>query len=263
MIANAAGPGTVSSFDDFTPAAYLAEYYHSVYSENDHLLRFFAQAAGLVGEGASIQEYGGGPTVYQLISLAPRAASIHFTDYLRSNLEEVERWLVSHEQAHDWRPFIRSALLHEGYRAAGPDEIHHREALMRERVRSCGHVDALNPGAGEAPGRTFDVVSTSFVAESIAGSHAQWKTALASICAGVAPAGLLIMTAIRNAPYWVSGGRRYPSFPIDRDRLVEGLAELGFSPLLVEELDADVKDSADPGYKGYDGTLLTVSRRLF
>jgi hypothetical protein len=252
--------GAVCSFDEFTPSAYLNEYYHSVFSENDHLLRFFAEAALLVPDGASILEYGGGPTVYQLISLATRAGSIHFTDYLRSNLDEVERWLTGHEQAHDWRPFIRSALLHEGYRKAGPDEIRNREALIRARVCSSGRVDALDPSFDEAPNQVFDVVSTSFVAESIAGSQREWRTAMRSICARVAPTGLLIMTAIRNAPYWVSDGRRYPSFPINRDMLIDGISELGFVPLYVDEIDAEVTDPSDPSFKGY-GTLFSISRR--
>jgi NNMT/PNMT/TEMT family len=251
----------VCAFDEFTPSAYLDEYYHSVFSENDHLLRFFAQAARLVPEGASILEYGGGPTVYQLISLAPRARSIHFTDYLRSNLDEVGRWLGGHAQAHDWRPFIRQALLHEGCRKAGLDEICTREALIRDRVRSCGRVDALDPCFDEARGQVFDVVSSSFVAESIAGSQAEWKTALQSICARVAPDGLLIMAAIRNAPYWVSGGRRYRSFPIDRDMLIDGIAELGFAPIYVNEIDAEVTDPGDPNFEGYDGMLFTIFRR--
>ena len=251
----------VSSFDEFTPSAYLDEYYHSVFSENDYLLRFFARAALLVPDGASILEYGGGPTVYQLISLATRAGSIHFTDYLRSNLDEVGRWLAGHAQAHDWRPFIRSALLHEGRHMAGPDEIRKREALIRARVYLSGHVDALDPSFDEAPDQVFDVVSSSFVAESIAGSQVEWMTAMKSICAKVAPDGLLIMAAIRNAPYWVSGGRRYPGFPINRGMLIDGIVERGFVPFYIDEIDAEVTYPGDPGFEGYDGMLFTISRR--
>src|SRR5689334_2040520 len=73
---------TQNDFASFSPAAYLQEYYDHIGPENDELLRFFAEAFKLVPPETVMLEFGGGPTIYQLISAAVKVSTIDFTDYL-------------------------------------------------------------------------------------------------------------------------------------------------------------------------------------
>jgi NNMT/PNMT/TEMT family len=249
-------------FDTFVPNEYLNEYYSTVLSENNNLLRFLSNAvASLDLRHVSVLEYGGGPTVYQLISLAGHAESIHFTDHLESNLDEVKRWLEDDKRAHDWRPFVRAALIHEGNLEPADDLIRERETLLRSRMKSFGKVNAFVPEEDDIPSRDFDLVSACFVAESISSTRSQWMEAMSSICTYVGDDGFLLMTAIRNASYWVSGGKRYPGYPINRRDVLSVLNRLGLYPILVEEVDAEVTDSSSDSFEGYDGMIFSLSRR--
>ena len=56
---------------------------HGFYSKYHHT--WDAKTAGML-------EYGGGPTIYGLISASPHVKDITFTDIAESNLKEVELW---------------------------------------------------------------------------------------------------------------------------------------------------------------------------
>lgn len=246
-------------FDQFSPAEYLREYYSEVGQENDELLRFFADIAPSIPPGEDLLEYGGGPTVYQLLSFAPIVGDIVFGDYLAGNLDAVARWMDARAGAHDWAPFARAALRHEG-RSADAPEVEHRLDLVRRRIRTLCRVDALADAQhGVRPDR-FAVVSTSFVAESIASTPHQWRRALTAITGNVRPGGHLAMTAIRNADRWRVGDQWFPALPVDADDIRSALGDLGHQIEHLVEIDAEILDPADPGYEGYDGMVFCLSR---
>src|SRR6476661_6211072 len=66
------------TFEPFNPRAYLNEYYRHLDEANP---RMFTEL-----DTARVLEFGGGPTIYQLISAAKYPASIDFSDYLDANL---------------------------------------------------------------------------------------------------------------------------------------------------------------------------------
>src|SRR5437016_4759086 len=82
-------PLSMDAFVPFDPIAYLREYYNHLGEENRELLRFLDQAYAYIFTEigtARMLEFGGGPTIYQLISAARYPVSIDFSDYLDSNL---------------------------------------------------------------------------------------------------------------------------------------------------------------------------------
>jgi hypothetical protein len=77
----------------FDPSAYLQEYYSDIGFENFALLRFLAETFPSIPKGGRMLEFGGGPTIYPLISAVTRVDEIHFADFLQVNLDEVGRWI--------------------------------------------------------------------------------------------------------------------------------------------------------------------------
>ncbi len=246
-------------FDQFSPADYLREYYSEVGQENDELLRFFADIAPSIPAGEDLLEYGGGPTVYQLLSFAPIVGGIVFGDYLAENLDAVARWMEGRPGAHDWAPFARAALRHEG-RSADTHEVEHRLDLVRRRIRTLCRVDALAEAQRELRADRFAIVSTNFVAESIATTPDEWRRALGAIADNVRPGGHLAMTAIRNADRWRVGDHWFPALPVDADEIRSTLGDLGHRIEHLLEIDAEILDPADPHYEGYDGMIFCLSR---
>lgn len=247
-------------FDQFSPADYLREYYSEVGLENDELLRFFADIAPSMPPGEDLLEYGGGPTVYQLLSFAPAVGGIVFGDYLTKNLDAVAQWIEARPGAHDWAPFARAALRHEGV-PADAHEVEQRLDLVRRRIRTLCRVDALAEAETEAPPTRYAFVSTNFVAESIATTPDDWRRALRTIAGTVRPGGHLAMTAIRNADRWRVGDHWFPALPVDADDIRSTLHDLGHRIEHLVEIDAEILDPAHPGYEGYDGMVFCLSRQ--
>lgn len=246
-------------FDQFSPADYLREYYSEVGLENDELLRFFADIAPSMTPGEDLLEYGGGPTVYQLLSFAPTVGDIVFGDYLATNLDAVARWIDARPGAHDWAPFARAALRHEGL-PADATEIERRLDLVRRRIRTLCRVDALAETQPAVRSTGFAFVSTNFVAESIANTPDDWRRALRAIAGNVRPGGHLAMTAIRNAGRWRVGDHWFPALPVDADDIRLTLHDLGHQVEHLVEIDAEIPDPSDPRYEGYDGMVFCLSR---
>ncbi len=251
----------IQDFGSFTPEEYLSEYYHSVFSENDKLLRFFSRAAHAINKDANLLEYGGGPTIYQLISFAPKVNSIHFTDHINDNILAVQKWINKEEKAHNWTPFVEVALEYETGRKPTKEAVLEREELVRSLLHDFGHVDAMNPGVDTTPRKQYDMVSVNFVAESISKTEEDWHKSLDSILNYVKPGGQLCMTAIRGAEYWVSGGKQFPAFSVTAKMLENEILNRGFTLEMIEEIDAEIMDKAAPEYEGYDGMVFVLARR--
>lgn len=251
----------IRDFTHFSPNEYLNEYYHSVFSENDKLLHFLASVAEVVPQGSTLLEYGGGPTIYQIISFAPRVSTIHFTDYLPENIEAVQDWLNTEAHAHDWKPFVDVALQHEGIKEPTNLQIEERENLVRKQLHSFGHVDAFNIKNDNVKHQAYDVVSANFVAESIAFDDISWRAGLDSILSYVKPGGLLSMTAIRGATYWMTGNKKFPAYYVDAKSLNDELTLRGYEIQMLTEIDAEITDVNHQNYEGYDGMVFLLAKK--
>lgn len=247
-------------FSFFNPDEYLNEYYRSVRFENNELLRFFVKASKIVPEGSTFLEYGGGPTIYQLVSFTPRLGSICFTDYVGKNIIAVKDWIKKEEHSHDWTPFIAAALQHEGIEHPSAEQIKEREYQIRAQLMNFGYVDAFNRHLDEVPLQQYDVVSSNFVAESIAFDETSWRKCLDSLLSYVKLGGILCMTAIRGATYWKTGDKNFPAFSVNARSIKKELMDRGFEIENIDEIDAEVTDQKHPDYEGYDGMVFVIAR---
>ena len=97
-------------YRSFAPYRYLEHYYSQVDGENHFLLRFLAEAYKDI-EGSKLLEFGGGPTIYSLISAVNKVEEVYFSDYLKKNLSVVSRWKRNGQATFDWSEFFYHALM--------------------------------------------------------------------------------------------------------------------------------------------------------
>jgi len=249
-------------FKRFLPESYLEEYYATVIPENDKLMAFFADVSTKLPKVKTLLEYGGGPTIYQLISLAGKVSEIDFTDYLESNLTQVKNWVKVKKSAHNWRPFVRVALYYEYGSMPTTNAVSARERKVRSLLKSFGRVDAFKPEHDKTAHQKYDIVSTNFVAESISSNKTEWRCGLRSIVNYVDDNGWLVMTAIRNARYWRSGDDHFASYAIQKKDLEQELKRMGFKIVISRQIDADQTDPTHPEYEGYDGMVFVLAQRI-
>ncbi len=250
-------PSLTTDFAHFDPAAYLREYYGDVGAENLELLRFMADAYRNVPRGGRLLDFGGGPTIYPLISAVGRVDEVHFSDFLPANLEEVRKWLANDPSAFDWRDFVQRAIELETGASCSAADVDRRQQEIRRLVTRLVRCDASCRVPIEGAFRPYDVVVTNFCAESATSDHAQWREFVVNIVSLLRPGGTLIMSALKGASSYAVGSRWFPAVDIAEEHLIELLEETGFSQKTLELRSIP----ADRPSRDYEGLILSVAQK--
>ncbi len=248
-----------ASYDPFDPQAYLREYYAAVGPENQALLRFFERAYRHIFQTrtqAAILEFGGGPTVYQLISAARQDVSIDISDFLDINLCEFTQWLHNTPDRFAWDAFFAYTLQLEGAKIDG-EAVARRADLLRSKINRLLHCDARRAYPLEREfGHCYDIVSANFVLEAISRDVAEWQRMVANVMQLVARDGYVILSSIIGAQHYRVGTRFYPATPLAPEQITSLLCRLGFYICLEHEVEAE-----HGGLQGYDGLFMVLAQK--
>jgi hypothetical protein len=252
-------PLLTDTFEPFHPKVYLNEYYSHLGDENRALLHFLSEAYAHIFtdiDAASILEFGGGPTIYQLISAAKYPVSIDFSDYLDENLNEVRAWLEEKPEMFLWDQFVRYALKREG-ECGDRRAIEQRKRLIRNKVQRLIYCDAKKTDPLGAWRRSpYDIVSVNFVLESITTDMAEWDLLVDNVAPLVRPQGYLLMCAIMGATYYRVGEHFFPAVPITPEIMEIKLTQQHFSIVHNHTIRAEHKDE-----QGYDGICMVLAKK--
>lgn len=251
-----------SSFSSFDSKDYLNEYYSRIGTENETLLRFFNSSYKKAKKNGLMLEFSGGPTIYPLISAAPVVKEIHFTDFLDTNLQEVQKWKNRSVEAFDWTIFFRKVLEIEGKINIKKDDIYKRETLLRSKMTTFIHCNAFerNP-LGKNYREMYDLLNVNFVPDSIANSKQVWERLIKNICSLIKPNGLLLMSALKDATYWKAGKSFFPAVKIDENDLERILKNLHFEIQTLFMIPAEVVDEKARNYEGYKGMIFIAAKK--
>lgn len=254
----------LETYKTFEPANYLQEYYSSVDLENRSLLAFFAEAYKDIDPTAVMLEFSGGPSLYSLITAAAKVKEIHFSDFLKRNVEEIEQWKRFRHRSYLWTSFFKEALIAEGRQEVGVDDILNREDLLSQKLSNFLLCDAFQAQPlGASYHQYYDIVAANFVAESITSSLDVWETVVGNICSTLKPKGTLIMTAIQGASFYCVEGRCYPAVAVTPEKVCSALHRLGFNThnMVMQQIPAEITDKSAKDYKGYEGMLFIKATR--
>lgn len=258
-------PLAKSAFLRFHPREYLKEYYSEIGSENSSLLEFFAKAYKDMTKDSIMLEFGGGPTIYPLISAAPKVKEIYFSDYLDANLEEVKLWKTCSDNAFNWRSFIRKAMSIEGSARITKKQEEERASMIRQKIVDFIKCNAFkkDPMGPKYRGR-FDIVNVNFVAESITSSIEVWERVVSNICTLLKENGTLIMTALKEAQYYTIQGKTFPAASVKEENLLSVLKKVGFQEadfIHLNSIPAEVTVEGLKGYHGYKGIIFLKAKK--
>lgn len=251
----------IRDFINFSPVGYLNEYYGEIGPENAALLSFFAEAyASFDDNSQKMAEVGGGPTVYQLISMAPKASSIFFSDFLNKNLNQVKSWAEGEANSHNWDEFFEFALRAEHrISEVGPEAIIARKELLISKLKSFAKFDIFKNEDIDSHQGLFDVVSMNFVAESITSDINGATTVIERASKLLKPGGYIILTGLLCADYWIEKNKKFPAANISEDQVRQILTAIGFNIEIFRTVSAERRDGSVE-YQGYHGIFMTRSR---
>ena len=264
-IANNVGSSTgeavqqaITDMPVFNPRVYLTQFYEGeVDTGNRALLHFYAKVYEDLG-GRSLLEFGGGPTIYSIITAARTASWIHFCDYNTECLCEINKWLTKDSSAFDWSHFTDYALYCENGSKERPSEedIQARHRLIRQRIHKTSRCDifADDPLLGLSTG-LYGVVANTFCLDSIIHDKREWLLLNRKLTNLVDKDGFFIMVCLLNASYWSIESARYPAVALTLADVTSMYSELGFSITY-----SDVIDGLE-GKIGYSGFIMACGKR--
>lgn len=231
----------------FDPKEYLRQYYSLPQLAEDDADLFRILCAWLKQTGrtfATALDVGCGPTIHNTFAIAPYAERIELADYLPANLAENRKWLAGEADAHDWDPLFRGVLTCEG---TDVSQLEVRKALYRSRVAALHPCDLRMPDPLGTPAR-YDLVTSFFCAECVAGTVDEWRSIMGRVLELVRPGGAVFFAAIRNAERYRVLGRWFPSTPITEHDFYDLLPRHGFPASAIVAQAIPAPDWADDGF---------------
>lgn len=243
---------------DFNPRAYLNEYYLKVYPEDIAVMNFVKKEANNISRSSILLEIGGGPTIYQLITIAPLVKEIHFSDFLNKNLDEVRYWIRNDKkQLFNWDKFIKVGLKIEGTKKVTKKSIEERKGIIRNKIRQLLHCDLRKKDpVGEKRRESYDILTMHYVPESITDNKRDWNRFLSNASTVLKPGGKLIITSLVGANYYKLGKKYFPATPINPFIIKETLHKIGFYKIKLKSIKTEYREA-----EGYKSTLLTSATK--
>jgi hypothetical protein len=244
-----------SLFARWNAEDYLREYYSRIEVEEEHSLRFLVEQSARLPSGATILEFGCGPTLHHVLPFSRRAGEIHVADLLSGNLDAVRRWQKRDPRAHDWRPFTKRVLSLEGLSQATPRYIENREETTRRIITRmiCADARRARPLGGLT--RQYDCVISCYCADSATADKREWRRLMRNIVSLLSPGGLLLIAALRRCETYTVGTQKFPSAHIDEHDLASVYEQLG-----LDDVDIDVVAVPGRAEHGFQSILLASAK---
>lgn len=243
-------------YSKFDPHCYVAEYYSCIGEENKFLLNFYHSVYKNMKRGVKILEFGGGPTIYQLLSASEKAAEIVFADYLECNRREVALWLNGDPKAINWDNYIEFVAKLSGENDISSEKFREKVSQKVTRIIEC---DAHLPDIlRDISNLKFDVISTGFCLDCISQSEAEFSKSLKKLAAFLNNGGTLLLTSLLEAESYKIGDISFRAFPISEENLNRILTEIGFKINRCEITNAE----RSQGYKGIIAIEATLNKTL-
>ena len=224
--------------DSFDPKVYLAsDYCDPVANSSDIQLQINFYAA-FPDDSLTILEYSGGPSLMDMIIAAPKASKIIFSDYAKSNRDEIKRWLDKDPGAFDWTPTVQHVLELEG-KATDTTAVQNREECLRRSIKAVIHCDlAADPIVEKEYEGPYDIVNASGVLDVICKTKKQYIGGMKKLSALVNKGGYLLLAGNTEDDETYTAGATF-STPLDvtEDDIKEAFIAAGLSCEICEAND--------------------------
>lgn len=242
----------------WSPREYLAQFYATAGVAEDEkgilrfVLNFLLEKKRAFSE---MVEIGCGPTIHHTIPFAPYVDRLYMADYLRSNLQEVDKWIHEETTAHDWTPYTSGMLAFEGNNSESA--ISERMKMIRSKITGLLPCNVLEtqPLGRE---KMFELVTSFYCLECVTHSKQEWKRAMSNVSSLVAPEGYIILSALRNADKYIVCGKEFPATHIDENDMREILVASEFQP---ETINVRVCPCDEWATEGFDSIIVCSAQK--
>ncbi|XP_062505888.1 indolethylamine N-methyltransferase-like [Corticium candelabrum] len=228
-------------YENFDPVSYVTTY--SSLSNNadplvkelapfqlEHLHKFYVTTGPkLTRSGCRILEYGGGPgCVHTLISAAPYASEIVFSEYAEQNREAARKWKSSTSDTSDQTHLFEHVVFNLEKRTE-ENAAQEREKKLRSLISEIVPCDINDSVAIRDVTLPFDIISTHFCLVAAVSTVEQYVSGLKKLSRLLRPGGMIVMSEAIGSTYYQVGNETMPNVCLSTSEVVrESLLQAGF-----------------------------------
>ncbi|MDZ8183856.1 MAG: guanitoxin biosynthesis pre-guanitoxin forming N-methyltransferase GntF [Nostoc sp. ChiSLP02] len=218
-----------AEYTAWNPKDYLGEYYASIMDDEKFCLEFLVESLRRVSSVPVALDFGSGPIVSHILPLATKAAEIHVSEYLESNLSELQKWVKNQSDAFNWRQFTSEVLRLEGNLNPTQTDIENREQKIRQQITQLlpGDVRETNP-LGLEKREFYPLVTAHYCAEGISPNRDSWRIYMSNIMSMVKPGGTLITSACGSGTFYRVADLYFPSTKLEPQDVLNCFWDNGF-----------------------------------
>ena len=210
-------------------------------------------------------EFGGGPSLMNLIFACPKVDHIVFAEYTEANRQAVKAWAAEKPDAHDWTPLIEIVVLEleqergiaaiaDGSSVALTDK-EKRERVVNRANELKGKIKSIVPcDVTKEPivqldsddvAKLFDVVTTSLCLEACVSSEMHYKNCVSELGKLLKPNGSLFMNGVLEQTFYFVGQEKFYTFSLTEQLIKEALNEAGIEIVKLVTIPVDYTKVAD------------------
>jgi hypothetical protein len=238
------------------PRTYLDTLFLELDKVNKSLLRAYTNIYS-IATGHSLLEFGGGPSIFSLISAAAKVDSIHFTDYSDECLLEIKKWHLKQPNSFKWDKFIKYTIWYEnGFKLIPhPEIINQRQDLLRNRIKIISRCDAFAPDPLLGTSlKYYDIVANNFCLDAIGQDKAIFEMQIRKLVDLISARGWYINASLLNGKYWELDGTFFPAVYL-KEEDIKSIFEASNLRIVYNET-IMVK-----GRGGYDGFIIMCGQK--
>ena len=193
---------------------------------------YFKSTTGRV----TVLDFGCGPTIHGMISLAQYSPEVVLADYSEKNRMDIHKWMKGDGDAFDWTPIIRHVVVElEGKEES---EVEKRKQQLQRVVKSVVHCDITkDPVLSPEYVKEYDIVHCFVCLEGVSSNKEEYKENILKLEALIKPGGKLLLYTVNReekpepAAYSV-GKHWFRNLRISEESVRSFLAEIGFSDIV-------------------------------
>ena len=196
-----------------------------------------------------VLDYGCGPVVTNVISVARVATEVVLAEYTEKNRNAVQQWLDKEPTSWNWRPFFEHVVVTLEEKSSR--EAIEREERLRSIIRAVVPCDITqDPPIAEGFGGPYDVVMCLLSIEAGCHTHEEYKVAIKRVYQLIKPGGyLLLHSTVRHDTstlgWYKVGNETFTEIPLSLEFVYATLKEANFLVVKTECLDMPENEGLD------------------
>ncbi len=224
-----------SHWENWSPIDYLKTYFLKIGPDSYENLKFLTEEMKSFDNNSvdKMLDFGSGPTVFSALVAAPYVKKIILCDYLETNLQEINSWLRKDDHAFNWHLNTGLILKFEN-NDISIEAILQREDEARAKISRLIRCDAsLHYPCFTETIEKYPLIISNFCADSATSSKEVWEAYMKNLLSLVDEGGTILLSALRNCTYYLSGSNIYPSANINEKDLYYVFKKNGFRILKI------------------------------